>query len=102
VLSAILGYGGNRRLQGKKLKPNQKKHEKMLSSTALLRVYREDVDRKRLLIQKANATHDRLIFVTEAMRKLLADENFITVLHAEGLGTLPRNLVERLQAGAQA
>jgi ParB family transcriptional regulator, chromosome partitioning protein len=88
-----------RRLQGKKIKSTLRKRESTLSSTALLRVYREDVDRKRLLIQKANATRNRLIFVTEAVRKLIADENFITMLRAEGLGTLPRNLVERLQAG---
>jgi ParB family chromosome partitioning protein len=89
-----------RRLQGKRLKSNQRRREKTLSSTALLRVYREDVDRKRLLIQKANTTRNRLIFVTEAIRKLIADENFVTMLRAEGLGTLPRNLVERLQVGA--
>jgi ParB family chromosome partitioning protein len=89
-----------RRLRGKRIKTSQKKREKTLSSTTLLRVYREDVDRKRLLIQKANATRNRLIFVTEAIRKLVADENFVTMLRAEGLGTLPQNLVERLQAGA--
>jgi ParB family transcriptional regulator, chromosome partitioning protein len=89
-----------RRLRGKGLKIHQKRREKSLSSNALLRVYREDVDRKRLLIQKVNATRNRLVFVTEAMRKLIADENFVTTLRAEGLDTLPRNLAERLQVGA--
>jgi ParB family chromosome partitioning protein len=73
-----------------------------LSSTALIRAYREDVDRKRVLIRKANATRDRLIFIAEAMRKLLAEENFITLLRAEGLDTLPMNLADRIQAWAQA
>ena len=73
-----------------------------LSSNALIRAYREGVDRKRVLIRKANATRDRLIFVTEAMRKLFAEENFVTLLRAEGLDTLPKNLADRIQAWAQA
>ena len=40
--------------------------------------------------------------MTEAVRKLLVDENFVTLLRAEGLDTLPQNLAERMQAGAQA
>ena len=87
-----------RRRKGKRLQINRR--EKTLSSTALLRAYREDVDRKRLLIQKSNATRNRLIFLTEAIRKLFADANFVTMLRAEGLGTLPQNLADRLRDGA--
>jgi ParB family transcriptional regulator, chromosome partitioning protein len=89
-----------RRRRGKRLPINVNRRERTLSSTALLRAYREDVDRKRLLIQKANATRDRLIFLTEAIRKLIADENFVTMLRAEGLDTLPQNLADRLREGA--
>lgn len=91
-----------RRRRGKGFKIGGQKREQPLSSTALIRAYREDVDRKRVLIRKANSTRDRLIFVTEAMRKLFAEENFITLLRAEGLETLPRNLADRIQAWAQA
>lgn len=59
--------------------------ERPLSSSALIRAYQEDVDRKRLLIRKAETTRNRLVFVTEALRKLLVDENFVTLLRAEGL-----------------
>jgi ParB family chromosome partitioning protein len=93
-----------RRRRGKgfhnKGKPTQ--DAQPLSSNALLRAYREGVDRKRVLIRKANATRDRLIFVTEAMRKLFGEENFVTLLRAEGLDTLPKNLADRIQAWAQA
>lgn len=81
---------------------NGKRRERPLSSTALLRAYQEGVDRKRLLIRKAEATRNRLMFVTEAIRKLLVDENFVTLLRAEGLDTLPRNLAGRIDAGTQA
>ena len=91
-----------RRGKGVQINGNGQRRERALSSNALVRAYREDVDRKRLLIKKAGTTRDRLIFVTEAVRKLLVDENFVTLLRAEGLDTLPRNLAERMQAGTQA
>jgi ParB family chromosome partitioning protein len=91
-----------RRRRGKGFRTGAQRREQPLSSTALIRAYREDVDRKRVLIRKATATRDRLIFLTEAMRKLLAEESFITLLRAEGLDTLPKNLADRIQAWAQA
>jgi ParB family chromosome partitioning protein len=95
-----------RQRRGKGLRINVslsgKRHERPLSSNALIRAYQEDVDRKRLLIRKAETTRNRLVFVTEALRKLLVDENFVTLLRAEGLDTLPRNLAARIEAGAQA
>ena len=91
-----------RRRRGKGFKTGGLAREQPLTSTALIRAYREDVDRKRVLVRKSNATRDRLIFITEAMRKLVAEENFITLLRAEGLDTLPKNLADRIQAWAQA
>ena len=91
-----------RRRRGKGLKINQNRRVQTLSSTVLIRTYQEDVDRKRLLIRKAEATGNRLIFMTEAMRKLLADDNFVTLLQAEGLETLPKNFAARMEGGGQA
>jgi ParB family chromosome partitioning protein len=42
------------------------------------------------------------VFVTEALRQLFGDENFATLLRAEGLDTLPGNIAARIQAGVQA
>ena len=69
----------------------------MLSVNGLLRTYQEDTAKKRLLVRKADATRECLVFVVEALRTLLADEHFITLLRAEGLDTLPRKLGDRLQ-----
>lgn len=68
-----------------------------LSSNALLRAYRQDVDRKRVLIRKSNGTKARLIFILEALRKLLSEPDFISILESEKLDTLPKNLAFRLQ-----
>jgi len=72
-----------------------------LSSEALVRAYEKEADRQRLLIKKAEVTQNRLLFVVEAMRQLLADENFVTLLRAEGLSTMPRPLAD-LIAGREA
>jgi ParB family chromosome partitioning protein len=93
-----------RQRRGKGLRINTrqdgKRRERPLSSNALIRAYQEDVDRKRLLIRKAESTRNRLMFMTEASRNLLIDENFTTLLRAEGLDTLPRNIAARIEAGA--
>jgi ParB family chromosome partitioning protein len=91
-----------RRRRGKGLRTTGPKRENTLSSDALLRAYRQETDKKRLLIRKAETTRGRLVFVTEALRKLLADEHFVTLLRAEGLDTLPRPLADRFRASSQA
>ena len=68
----------------------------IVSSTELLRTYRENVEKKRLLIREAEICRDRLVFVTQALRALLAEEGFLALLPAEGLDRLPRNLADRI------
>jgi ParB family chromosome partitioning protein len=88
------------RLQrGKGLPKSVARRQKVTPST-LVRDYRQQADRKRQMIRKATLTKDHLMFVTEALRNLLADDNFQNLLRAEGLHTLPRKLAERIQRGA--
>ena len=95
-LMAVKRILEQRRRRGKGLDKKNGKREPALTPNALLPTYRQDADRKRMLIRKAGTTRDRLVFVTQALRTLLADENFINLLRAEGLHTLPRNLAERI------
>ncbi len=90
-----------RRRRGKGLRTNGPKQQDNVSSDSLIRAYRQDTDKKRHLIRKAEATRDRLIFATEALRKLLRDENFVTLLRAEHLDTLPRNLAARFEVSSE-
>ena len=69
-----------------------------LSVESLIRTYQNDVEKKQVLLRKATATRNELMFITEALRKLLNDENFVTLLRAEGLATIPKNLSDRLAA----
>jgi len=70
-----------------------------LSSRSLVKAYREDTDRMRLLIRKADATRNRLVFITHALRELLNDDKFVSLLKAEKLDTVPRKLAVRMERG---
>jgi ParB family chromosome partitioning protein len=65
-------------------------------------VYREETDRQKLMIKKAELTQGRLLFFVEAFRLLRNDENFLTLLRAEGLEMMPTYLEESLQVGSAA
>ena len=73
---------------------------KPLSVERLLRTYRDDADKKQSMVRKADIARGRLVFVVEALRKLLADEHFKTLLRAEGLDSLPANIGARLTGSA--
>ena len=88
-----------RRRRGKGFRNGPRRDPGTVSTNELIRTYREDVEKKRLLIRKADICRDRLVFVTQALRSLFADENFVTLLRAEGLDSLPRNLADRVEAG---
>jgi ParB family chromosome partitioning protein len=90
-----------RRRRGKGYKTGPRRVDgTAISSNALLRAYRQDVDRKKVLIRKSNNTKSRLVFVLEALRKLLAEPDFVTILEVEKLDTLPKNIAMRLQGQA--
>lgn len=87
----------SRRRKGKGMRDNPPREDKQLSSAALVRAYREDVDRKRNMVRRADAARDKLLLVTEALRRLSGDERFVELLSEEGLSDMPANIVSRLE-----
>ena len=73
-----------------------------VTSSSLIRSYQKEVQRQKLMVKKAEFAQQCLLFVVEALRQLLADENFTNLLRAEGLDTLPKYLAERVEAGGHA
>jgi ParB family transcriptional regulator, chromosome partitioning protein len=67
------------------------------SAEGLVRVYRQEADRQKLLVKKSRVTEHRLLFIVSALKSLFQDENFITLLRAEELHTLPAYLAEKIQ-----
>ena len=86
-----------RKTNGKRRKTSANKQKDGLpSAESLVSVYRQEADRQKLLVKKARLTENHLIFVVSALKKLFQDENFLTLLRAEGLDTLPEYLGQRI------
>lgn len=49
-----------------------------------------ETERQKALVKKASLAQSRLVFLVNAMRKLLADEHFSTLLRAEGLNSMSK------------
>ena len=79
------------RLQGK-TSPTRRK----LTGESLVQEYKQKIREQTALVVKANRTRDRLILLTSAVRILFADENFRTLLKAEGVQSVPAELAGRL------
>lgn len=67
-----------------------------ITASSLVRTYLKEVDRQKLMVKKAAAAQQRLLFVIGALGQLLVNENFTNLLRAEGLDTLPTYLAERV------
>src|SRR3546814_17585334 len=67
-----------------------------VSAAALVRSYRKEVDRQKLLVKKAALAQSRMLFVVNALRHLPDDEHFRTLLRAEAVTSLPGPLAERI------
>lgn len=84
----------------KGLKLGRKSQSRRPSADELLRVLQCEADKQRLLARKAEFTQARLLFIVEALRDLLTEEGFSTLLRAEGLATMPRALAARIEGKA--
>jgi ParB family chromosome partitioning protein len=69
---------------------------KSVTSEALIRAYQKETERQRQLVKRASLAGSRLLFVSNALKRLLSDDHFLTLLRAEGLDTLPTALADRV------
>ena len=67
-----------------------------ITAAALIQSY-ETEERQELLVKKADLAQSRLTFIVNALRRLHADEEFLTLLRAEAMHILPRPLAEQLE-----
>jgi ParB family chromosome partitioning protein len=86
-----------RRRRGKAFGQSARKAAGKLSANTLVRIYKQDVERKRLLVQKAEATKERLVFIVQALKTLYADETLSALLRTEDMATLPKSMAVRIQ-----
>ena len=48
------------------------------------------------MVKKAEFAQHKLLFVVSAFKQLLSDDHFATLLRAEGLDSMPKQLAERV------
>lgn len=66
------------------------------SADSLVNAYRRESQRQKLMVKKARVCEAKLLFVVTALGKLMADENFVNLLRAESLATMPKDIWKRV------
>jgi ParB family transcriptional regulator, chromosome partitioning protein len=97
ALRTIRRVMDRRRLIGKQL-GNGPRDPKGTRTTAesLVNVFRRESQKQRLMVKKARICEAKLLFVITALRRLMADEHFVTLLRAEDLASMPKDIWERV------
>ena len=67
------------------------------SAHSLVKTYQKEVARQHKMVLKAEHAHQQLLLVAQGLKALFTDENFVTLLRAEGLDTLPKYLADRIE-----
>jgi len=80
------GFAGSKLLRARK----------QVTADVLIRTYRKETERQKLLIKRATLAQNRLLFVVNALQGLLREEHFVTLLRAEAMQSMPRPLTDRL------
>jgi ParB family chromosome partitioning protein len=66
------------------------------SAEGLVNAYRRESQKQKLMIKKARVCEAKLLFVVTAFSKLMANEHFVTLLRAEGLATMPKDIWDKI------
>jgi ParB family chromosome partitioning protein len=73
-----------------------------VNAADLVRAYRLEAEREQVLRRKADLAHARVAFLIGALKTLLGERMFVTILRAERLEQLPIPMLHRLSdAGAE-
>lgn len=86
-----------RRARGKDLGHSGSRKYKAPSPQDLVRTLRKETQRQELLVKKSRHCEQQLRFVLSALKDLMKNEHFVTLLRAEKLDALPKYLNEMIQ-----
>jgi ParB family chromosome partitioning protein len=84
-----------REASGKKIHGRVAPREKP-TPQKLLRTYKNEVRRQKMVVQNANLQEQRLLLITSALKRFLTDEHFRTLLRAEGVVDIPEAVASRI------
>jgi len=81
------------RLQGRKVKGEDPSAG---SARKMLQAYRDETAKQQAVVKQAQLCQRHLLYVASALKRLVADDNFINLLRAESLDSMPHYLAERV------
>jgi ParB family chromosome partitioning protein len=81
------------RYNAKRLESGQPALRRKLTGEALVREYQQRTREQQALVKRAALIREKLLLLKTAMRTLLADELFVTLLRAEQLQDMPEQLM---------
>lgn len=87
---SIEGRESLRRDHGKKMVPGSGRHRPAATAETLVKNIEEQAARQRMFVKKARRCENLLRVAVAALKTVLANEHFVTLLRAEGLLSLPR------------
>ncbi|PHR60684.1 MAG: chromosome partitioning protein ParB [Robiginitomaculum sp.] len=92
-----------RKLRGKDAKHTIRKRKstspkRVLTGQDVMKIYHKEVARKQLLTRKSDTINRQISFITTAMKQLLIEDHFTTLLRAEEFNSMPKKLAELLEA----
>lgn len=67
-----------------------------LTGNALVKVYERTVKDQKVLVARAEKANGRMLLLCSAFRQMLADDNFVKLLHDEKLSDMPEKLAQQL------
>jgi len=76
------------------------RERKVMSAADIRRIFEKEAERQRLIIKKASFVSDRLVFSTQAIKELLENGDFVTLLQNDKLDSLPKILHERIRGAS--
>jgi ParB family chromosome partitioning protein len=85
-----------RRFAGKQREANPQARKSRTSVESMVNTFKRESQRQKLLVKKARVCEAKLLFVLTAFGKVLEDENFVTLLRAEGVAEMPKYMHDRL------
>jgi ParB family chromosome partitioning protein len=69
-----------------------------VSARKMLQAYRDETARQQAVVKQAQLCQRQLLYVSSALKRLASDDNFINLLRAEALESMPQYLAERVLA----
>lgn len=86
-----------RRFSGKNYGQKRSAAEQSTTPQKLLSTYQTEVRRQQVMLKKADINEQRVLIIVTAMRRLLADDYFCTLLRSENIADMPKSLADRIQ-----